>query len=192
MKKKLALGISIVTVVPMMALLAILGLYLKDFSFYQQEELWVIWCIVFLVIIPSSTYIFSNYLPKFKEKGRKWERNFAFLMGIIGQVIGFTGAWYFNSPQGVKTLFMVYLVAGVLLSFTNFIIGKKASGHACGVAGPITFMAFVFGPKVGLAFFLMPVIFWSRLKLQRHSVSELVLGTLIGIMATIISTSWSM
>jgi len=187
LKNKLALGVSIITVVPMVALVTIIGIYLKDFSFYKQQEIWVIWSIVFLVIVPSSAYIIKYWVPKFKAKGRTWERNLAFVTGVTGQVLGFIGAWYLGAPQGVKILFMVYLVAGVLLSITNFIIGKKASGHACGVSGPITLLTFVLGAKAGLVFFLMPLIFWSRLKLKRHNLSELLLGTMIGIMATVIS-----
>ncbi|NBG88434.1 hypothetical protein [Isachenkonia alkalipeptolytica] len=187
MKNKLALGISVITVVPMVALLTIMSIYLIDFSFYNKQEFWVIWSIVFLVIVPSSAYAIKYLVPKFRTKGRTWERNLAFVTGVTGQVLGFLGTLYLQAPQGVKALFMVYLVAGILLSVTNFIIGKKASGHACGVSGPITLITFVFGFKAGLVFLVMPLVFWSRLKLKRHDISELLLGTVIGITATIIS-----
>ena len=92
-----------------------------------------------------------------------------------------------QAPQEVKTLFMVYHVAGVLLSATNFIIGKKASGHACGVSDPIALLTFIFGEKALLAFLLMPLIFWSRLQRKRHNISDLFFGTIIGISVTVIS-----
>ncbi len=187
MKNKLALGISILTVVPMVALLTIIGIYLNDGSFYGYQDFWVVWSIVFLVILPSGAYALKHIHPRFREKGRTWERNMAFVTGVTGQVVGFSGAWYLEAPEGVKKLFMVYLLAGLLLSTTNFLVGKKASGHACGVSGPISLLTVIFGVKAGALFLLMPFVFWSRLKLQRHTLHELLLGTMIGITATIIS-----
>lgn len=188
MREKLALGISIITVVPMVALFTIMGIYFNDYSFFGERDFWVIWSLVFLVIIPSSAYGLKHIHPRFRKKGRKWERNMAFVTGVTGQVLGFLGAWYLQGPDGVIKLFMVYLLAGVLLSVTNFIVGRKASGHACGVSGPITLLTVIFGIKAGVLFLLMPLVFWSRLQLRRHTLQELFVGTVIGITASIVAT----
>lgn len=141
--------------------------------------------IFFLVIVPLSAYWLKNYIPKYRQQGREGERKLAFITGIIGQFFGTVTVFILNGPVGVKLLFLTYILAGILLTICNSIIKFRASGHACGVAGPLTFLIFILGKNYLASFILLPLVFWSRLKLRRHTMSELVLGALLGVIATV-------
>jgi len=48
------------------------------------------------------------------------------------------------------------------------------------VAGTVVCLVFVFGSWGLPAFLLLPVVFWARLRLERHTLAELALGALVG------------
>lgn len=73
-----------------------------------------------------------------------------------------------------------------LLAFVNAALKIRASGHACGFAGPLTYLAKFVGPVPVLlcAAVALPIVYWARLRAGRHSLRELVSGTIIGFAAT--------
>lgn len=76
---------------------------------------------------------------------------------------------------------------GGMLAFINKIVKVKASGHACGVSGPITLLYHFLGVPALWLFLLLPIVFWARINLKRHSFKDLVTGTLVGILSTVIA-----
>ncbi|OWZ82653.1 hypothetical protein [Natranaerobius trueperi] len=185
MPNKLAKLISILTVVPMIALLVITLIYLNYSTFFNNSLSWFLMSNLFLVIIPLSAYILKKYIPKYNIQGRKGERKLAFTMAALGQITGAVTVVSFDGPQGVKLLFLTYVLAGLILTTCNTLINYKASGHACGVAGPLTFLSYFLGRTYLSLFILLPIVFWARLYLKRHTIGELCLGAMIGIFATI-------
>ncbi|EOD00543.1 hypothetical protein [Caldisalinibacter kiritimatiensis] len=186
MKVKVAKLISIITVVPFIALFILTLLYVSYKSIFANNYLWYLISVIFLTVIPFSAYILKNILPNYKNQGRKGERKLAFVMGVIGQITGTITAFVFDAPKGVKIIFLAYLMSGIVLSFTNGVIKFKASGHACGVSGPLTILIYFLGFRLLYTFLILPIVFWARLVLERHTVKELISGTLIGMLSTII------
>ncbi|HML05755.1 MAG TPA: phosphatase PAP2 family protein, partial [Methanobacterium sp.] len=55
---------------------------------------------------------------------------------------------------------------------------------ALGVAGPSIALIYVFGP-LGLVFSLIiPLVMWSRLYLKKHTVSQVIMGAVLGLVFT--------
>ncbi len=187
MAKKVAKWISIVTVVPFIGLFVLTTLYLLRPAVYENEFLWYIFSLLFLTFIPLSAYILKDKIPKYKDKGRQGERRLAFIMAVIGYVSGNFLSFVFNAPKGVKTIFLAYLFSGIILSFVNAVVGHKASGHAAGVSGPFTLLLYFISFRYMYIYIILPVVFWSRLKLGRHKIGQLFSGTAIGIIATVLA-----
>ncbi len=187
MDKTVAKFISFLTLVPVVALFVINILFQYDSSFFGEGYTWYAVSLLCLVIIPILAYPLKRVLPGYKEGGREEERKLAFITGVFGQVFGFILSLLFNAPKGVRFLFTSYLVAGILLTVSNLKTPYRASGHACGVAGPIAILVHVIGKKLLMGFLLMPLVFWARLKLKRHSIKELMFGTAVGVCATVIA-----
>ncbi len=187
MTKKVAKWISIVTVVPFIGLYVLTSLYFLRPPVYNNNFLWYLFSLVFLTFIPASAYILKDRITKYKDKGRQGERRLAFIMAVIGYVSGSVFSFVFNAPEGVKTIFIAYLFCGIILTFVNAVVGHKASGHAAGVSGPFTLLLYFISFRFFYVYIILPIVFWSRLKLGRHKIGQLFSGTAIGIIATVLA-----
>ena len=83
-----------------------------------------------------------------------------------------------GGPATLVAALLSYAVATALFALLTPLI--NISLHAAGVAGTAVCLTFVFGPWALPAFLLLPVVFWARLELERHTLLELALGALVG------------
>ena len=95
---------------------------------------------------------------------------------------GAIGCLSAKAPRVVSAFSLIPCSRGIL-SLINSAFKFRASGHACGFSGPITIVAAIVGP-VALSLAALPLVFWSRLQMQRHSKAQLWSGTAVGIAAT--------
>lgn len=188
MRKKLAKGISLVTVAPVMAFFTVLLSFIYRRTCFNGTG-WFIYTIIFLTALPLMAYPLHMLIPVSRKQGRKGERKMAFILAIISYVLGTLITFVLNAPLIVKKIFMAYLLSGLFLTFVNHALKFKASGHACGVAGPITLISSLLSINYLWLFLLMPVVYWSRINLGRHSIQELATGTLVGIISTLVAVN---
>ncbi|WIV11946.1 phosphatase PAP2 family protein [Proteiniborus sp. MB09-C3] len=184
MKLKIAKIISILTVVPVIAFALLIILFRQCSYVFNNSFAWCIFAFLFLFLMPISAYGLKNIIPKYRNKGRSGERKLAFITGVMGYIIGTIVCIIFKAPKGLTTIFLSYLVSGIVLTFVNKVIKFKASGHACGVSGPMTLFIYFVGRKAWYALILLPMVFWSRINMGRHTIKELIAGTIIGIVST--------
>lgn len=183
MQLKLAKIISIITTVPSFALFVILFIH-KNTTIFNDIK-WLYFCILFLTLIPISSYFVQNFIPSIKSQGRSGERKLAFIFALFSYILGTILVFYFNAPYKIKIIFLSYLLSSIILTFINKVIKIKASGHACGIAGPLTFTFSFIGYKTIILSLALPLTWWARLKMNRHTSKELSLGTLVGILSTL-------
>lgn len=182
MRKIPPLLIRLFTVPPLPALFLSLFLSQKDPGFHTGAT------ILFLTILPLLAYPFSQLIPPLRKKGRKGQRNCAVLFSVLGY-IGCLLNCFLN--HGTKFDWMVsitYLVSGALIALFTFVFHHPASGHAAGTAGP-AFILLLYGGIWGLAILAVPLVYWSSLTLKRHTLSQLLLGSLFPV-STIILLSF--
>jgi hypothetical protein len=83
-----------------------------------------------------------------------------------------------GAPVHLRAVLFSYALAtaafAVLAPFVNL------SLHAAGVAGSLVCLLLVFGLPGALFAPVLPLVWWARVKLGRHTHLELVLGTLVG------------
>ena len=189
MRKQIAKAISLVTVVPVIALFTIL------LSFFYNKEIftgigWIVYSIIFLTVLPLMAYPLHRMIPASRRQGRNGERKLAFILAVISYVLGTLVTFLFNAPIIIKKTFIAYLLSGVFLSFVNKGLKVKASGHACGVSGPITLLINIVGTNMLWLYLIIPLVYWSRINLDRHTLQELLIGTLVGISSTLVALSF--
>lgn len=184
MNTKVAKLISVITVVPIVAAFAITWIYFNnyggDFNFT-----WYTLCIVFLTLLPISAYPIQKLIPSLRKGGRKLQRKLAFILAVCGYILGTMCCIILKPPKDAVFIFLAYLFSGVVLSIFNGLLKIKASGHACGISGPFTLLLYLIGNDAWWFVIVIPLVFWSRLKLKRHTYKELVLGTIVGIFSTL-------
>jgi hypothetical protein len=140
--------------------------------------------IVFLAIIPMAAYALQPFIPKFKDKGREGKRNLAFIFTSFG----YTMAVLYGLTAQVTTellfVFIVYFLSYLVLLISNKVIKFRASGHACGLFGPVVMLAYYIGWQIIIpGGILLVLVWWASLFLKRHTIQELIGGCVSFIIA---------
>ncbi|HET7270420.1 MAG TPA: hypothetical protein VFI90_04970 [Rubrobacter sp.] len=90
-----------------------------------------------------------------------------------------------GGPAELRAALLSYALA--TLGFVMLTPVCNLSLHAAGVSGAAVCLAYVFGGWGLPAFALLPLVFWARVQLGRHTPVELALGALVGGVGTWIS-----
>ncbi len=175
--KKTALIIRVITLPPFCALTLIIALYLFCNNSYKNTVHLILSCL-FLAVFPLLAYPLSIFYKK--EKRRKSQRNLAIILSVLGYIFGTAVAFIGNAPNTEKRMFLTYLISGIIVALTS-VIGIKSSGHTCGLSGPVTMLAHTVNPLFGLGYILLVPVFWASVNKKRHTVPELIIGTVIPI-----------
>ncbi len=188
MKEKVAYIISAIFIVPIVALMVFLIMwYDNPTANFDDNIYYLVNSIIFFTIIPISAYIVVRLNPNLKIGGRNIERKMAFIFGVIGYILGSLSLLIMKSPtKPMIVLYLSYLVSAIILAFINKFLKFKASGHACGITGPILALNFFTGLKMIWMFLLIPLVIWSRLVLKRHNIKQLVVGAAVSFFSTLL------
>lgn len=183
---KTAKLIRTLTLAPIMALLALTILlgYTGD-VFHHTWEYGV--AVAFLVILPILAYPLQPLLPAYKEKGREGQRQLAIVMAVVGYIGGVLVALFTNIPEKLKVIYFTYFISGILIMVFNKLLKIKASGHACGVVGPMAILIYCIGPGALIGLVILLLVYWASLQMKRHTVSQLAWGSIIPVVALIVS-----
>lgn len=187
MNSKFAKIISVITVVPIYALIICLTLFFSTNGVFGGSGLWLFLTLLSIGIIPALAYPISYIVPKIKAKGRDGQRKLAFIMGLVGFLTGLVFVLTLNPPKGVSFILVTYALSGFVLAFFNKVIHIKASGHSCGVTAPSCFLIFFLGlPSIPILL-VLPIVYYSRLKMGRHTLSQLIWGSVVSLVSMAIS-----
>ncbi len=179
--------LRVITVPPFLALMLILYLYYGVEGYFTApiEALLVGLCII---VVPLLAYPISFFVPKFRAGGRKIERSMAFITTGIGYAFLIPVILFGGITEKLSVICLTYVFSVILLIVFNKGLKFKASGHACGVFGPMLVFVYAGGTYMILPCALLSaLVIWSSLKLERHTLSELVLGAVCPALALAIS-----
>lgn len=186
MKKNIAKLISIITVAPLVSVLVLSWMWLDNPAYFEGNINWYYISLGLLTLVPISAYLLKYAIPPIRVQGRDGERKLAFIMAVFGYIAGVLVCQFSHGPRVMSILFLTYFLSGFTLLLLNRFAHIKASGHACGLAGPTAFLICLLGGASWLTGLLIPAVFWARLKLGRHDMSELIIGSLTGIIPAIL------
>ena len=74
-------------------------------------------------------------------------------------------------------VYLCYLCSGLQTAIFTKYLGIKSSGHAAGTVGPLSILALRLSPWFALGYLILIPVYWSSLKLKRHTLKELLWGT---------------
>lgn len=183
--KAFAKTIRILTIPPILVTaLLILVFFSNQTVFRNTYDLAA--AITCLAVIPTLAYPLQPLFPAFKDKGRSGQRSLAFITSTIGYVIGFIYAYASGATAQFKFIIVSYLLSVALLLIFNKLLKLKASGHACGVLGPLLFAVHFMGWTWAIPCVIIAIgVIWSSVSLSRHTVKELMFGGACAICAFI-------
>lgn len=177
--------IRTITVAPIMAFMLLVTLYFMDAKYFGNLTNYI-FANVFLVVLPIIGYPLQPLIPGFKNKGREGQRNLAILMAVVGYISSIVYGFFANIPKSLWIIFLGYLLSGLGIVVFNKVVKLRASGHACGVIGPLVLYICLSGiSKVScfIGLIVTGLIYWSSLKIKRHTISELIYGSIIPVVS---------
>ncbi len=177
-KQQLAKFIRVITVPPIMALMLLVVLYFTKQDVFGNT-LNLVLAIAFLVALPFLAYPIQPLIPYFRKKGREGQRSLAMWMSSLGYICGLSTAIFLPVSKYLLIIYLTYLFSGISLVLLNKVFKVKASGHACGVAGPIFSLIYFLGPWVLFGILILAAVYWASLSMKRHDKAELLIGTTV-------------
>lgn len=184
LKKSIANGISAITHTPLIAMpvFSILCCYLIPIS----ND---------LLIIGSISIFFGGVLPLiicylWAKKNNldvdiptKEDRIYPLLMVIPSYFLGLILLYFLEAPAIITVLMSCYFSITIIVLIIS--IYWKISLHSMGIAGPAVFLIYLFGvPGLIFSLILLSSVMWSRVYLKRHTVSQVIMGALFGLLFT--------
>ncbi|MGD3111803.1 phosphatase PAP2 family protein [Streptomyces sp. YGL11-2] len=83
-----------------------------------------------------------------------------------------------GAPSEMTALIIAMLVA--LIAILVITLAWKVSVHTAVSSGAITMLALAYGPWALFVYPLVALVGWSRVRLQDHTLAQVVVGTLLG------------
>lgn len=142
--------------------------------------LWAFLCL-FLTSGLSLLYLFwLTHVGKVRDPGRilKGER----VRPLWVVAVLHAGAWGIVTLLGAPAPLRAVLLSYALSTFAFALLTPfvKISLHTAGVSGALVCLLFVFGGWGAIFVPVLPLVWWSRTALGRHTQLELALGVLVG------------
>ena len=177
--RKVSSVIRKITIPPVFATLLLVAVYVA-YPHYFSTIWQLIGSIVFLAVLPTLAYPLQRHIPRFKDRGREGQRTLAMLFSFAGYVLGTLTTFATNAPLQLKIIFVEYLLCGVSMLLFNKAFHLKASGHACGVVGPVILLLYfkLYIPAIIGVVFIVPV-YIASLRTKQHTAPQLLGGSVI-------------
>lgn len=115
---------------------------------------------------------------------RRTERAGPFLFGISSVLAGWLVLIILQGPKNLQTVLIITAVSGIVMMVTT--LWWKISIHASSMGGAATMLTAFYGAVMLPTFLLLILVSWSRVVLRRHTVLQVVAGSLVSIALTLL------
>ena len=160
-------------------------------AFYQaQNQLtaFIYACITlfFLSVGPLLYILICVRLGKLSDidVSRRSQRAGPFLFGIVSVMIGWLVLALTNGPRNLQTVLIIAVFSGIIMMVITF--WWKISMHASSLGGAATMLTVLYGAVMLPLFVLLVLVSWSRVALRRHTVTQVIAGSLAGIVLSLV------
>lgn len=141
--------------------------------------------IVFASILPMAIILFwAKKLGTDKDISNRSDRFTPLIVGIVSYFIGFLVSLISNADHFLTVLLLCYSInTGVVLLFTT---KWKISVHTTGLSGPVGALILLLGPIGAIFGIIYPVLIWSRVTLNKHTMAQAITGGVQGFFLTVL------
>ncbi len=108
-----------------------------------------------------------------------------FLFALASTLVGLGVLSLIHAPKNLETLVLISIISGLVMMFIT--LWWKISLHASSLAGVLTMLTALYGNSILPAFMLVVLVCWSRVVLRRHTIAQVVAGSIVSIaLATVL------
>jgi membrane-associated phospholipid phosphatase len=140
--------------------------------------------VVFLTVVPALSLLF--YIPRRHEPWASTERRqrvMSFVLMAVSYPLGFVALKLVHAPQVFEAVLLTYVIVVLGLILVNLFF--KASGHAAGVAGPVSALIYLYGLIATPLIALIPLTMWARVRARGHTLAQTIVGALLSAAITV-------
>ena len=133
----------------------------------------------FLSILPAAYIVIGVRLGKISDIGvnRRGERAGPFLFNTLSNMVGLFVLALLHGPKNLETLLIILaFMSAVLMVITWW---WKISMHTSSLSVTVTILTALYGITVLPAYLLVVLVSWSRVVLRRHTVAQVIAGSLV-------------
>lgn len=147
--------------------------------------LYALLTLFFLSIGPLIYIVIAVRMGKISDIdiSRRTERAGPFLFGISSVLAGWLALIILHGPKDLQTVLIITAVSGIVMMVTT--LWWKISIHASSMGGAATMLTAYYGTVMLPTFLLLILVSWSRVVLRRHTVLQVVAGSLVSIALTL-------
>lgn len=146
---------------------------------------WTLYTLIFLFIF--ITFVLIGVKKKFFsdiDVSKREQRPMLYFTGALLSILYLSILFFLQGPR-ILFITVLGIMLGILLaSLINIKI--KASVHVAVISGLITSLSIVYAGYYLLLLLLIPMIGWSRVKIKRHTVPEVIIGGILGSLLSLI------
>lgn len=140
----------------------------------------------FVSIGPLAYIIICVRLGKISDVdvSRRTERVGPFLFGTSSVLVGLLVLLLIQGPKDLQTALIITATSAIVLMITT--LWWKISIHASSLGGAATMLTALYGAVMLPCFFLLILVSWSRVVLRRHTILQVIAGSLVSIMLSLL------
>ena len=160
-------------------------------AFYQDQDklsalLFACITLFFLSVGPLLYIIIGVRLGKLSDidVSRRSQRVGPFIFGIVSATIGWIILSLTDGPRNLQTVMIITVFSGIIMMVIT--LWWKISMHASSFGGVATMLTVLYGAVMLPLFILLIFVSWSRVVLRRHTVSQVIAGSLAGIVLSLV------
>ena len=141
--------------------------------------------LVFASILPMAIIVYwAKKLNTDSDISNRQDRFTPLIVGIVSYFIGFLVLLFLNIDNFLTALLLCYSInTGVVLLIT---FKWKISVHTTGLSGPVGALILLLGPIGALFGILYPLLIWSRVTLEKHTLAQAIAGGVQGFFLTVL------
>jgi len=151
---------------------------------------WTFLCILFGMLIPYL-YVFFLFKRKLIDDlhvPNRENRIKPLIITIISYIMGYFVLCILDAPLFLKTVFIISIISTVILTTITYF--WKVSFHTSWITSVTITSYILFGEWALVLLLLVPVVGWARVKIKRHTVMQVVLGTIISAIISLLVYSY--
>lgn len=140
--------------------------------------------LVFASILPMAIIVYwAKKLNTDGDISNRQDRFVPLVVGIISYFIGFIVSLVLGVDNFLTALLLCYSInTGVVLLIT---FKWKISIHTTGLSGPVGALILLLGPIGAVFGIIYPILIWSRVILNKHTLAQAITGGVQGFFLTI-------
>ncbi len=141
--------------------------------------------LVFASVLPMAIIVYwAKKLNTDSDISNRQDRFTPLIVGIVSYFIGFLLLLFLNVDNFLTALLLCYSInTGVVLLIT---FKWKISVHTTGLSGPVGALILLLGPIGALFGILYPILIWSRVTLEKHTLAQAIAGGVQGFFLTVL------